>query len=145
MSSNSEKMTLEEKVVQQIKDTKVAELIVDEEALTELVCRAVKAAVFEPQTVMGKDNWGSPQPTKIEPLVIQEARNVVREQINKLADETIRGILEKPEVVAAVQEAITENMAAVLLKEMQNAAYSAMQNYAAYSFSKFKEQINKAY
>lgn len=50
MSNNSTSMSLEDRIVQEIKDQSLFKLVGDEDAIRNLVERAVKQAIFEPRT-----------------------------------------------------------------------------------------------
>ncbi len=50
-ASNSKEMTLEERLVQTIKNESLMKLVGDEDAITQLVTRAIQEALFQPRRV----------------------------------------------------------------------------------------------
>lgn len=88
MTSNSKTMTLEERIVQSLKDDTLMKLVGDEDAITELVRRAVKEALYQPArvpTTYGRyDEKDSP--------VVQAARNVANQAAEQLAAELIANL-----------------------------------------------------
>ena len=107
MSSNSQQMTIEEKVIQKIKSDSLMQIIEDEDSLTELAVRAVKEAFFNERTVPD-GSWSTKRVTS--PVV-----NAASKLANSMAERAVKALLEDPEMKARVQELIIQLLPAAIL------------------------------
>lgn len=106
--SNSQRMTLEERIVQTLKDDKLMALVGDEDAIRELVVRALREALFEERTVRdGAYN------TRREPSAVQKA---AREAAEKLATEAAQKMIAEIMADQAVRAAIMEVLPSVIVQ-----------------------------
>lgn len=113
MTSNSEKMTLEEKLVQQIKTTTLAGLIDDEDAIASLVKKAIHEALFQSRIIYtGK--YGESK--KIDSPVVEAARDVVKQATSKIIEELIVDLLQKDEFKTIVRDMFAD-MLPLVMKE----------------------------
>ncbi len=100
MSDNERKMTLEEKLVQKIKGDSLMSLIGDEDAILELVKRAITEALYQPRRTMkqygGYDEIDSPLVEATRKLA-ESACKIIAERIIKeiMSDKTIREEINK--------------------------------------------------
>lgn len=105
MSSNSKNMTLEDKLVQNIKETQLGALIGDEDALAELTKRAVDEALFK--TTYKKEGSGFHEKiVTVPPLVVQVAREQAEKVTKTFLDQQFKEIMENPETMKAINDAI---------------------------------------
>ena len=128
MTTNEQKMTLEEKLVQGIKDETLFKLIGDEDAITELVKRALREALYQPTRVKrdygGWDDKDSP--------VVSAMREVATRVSKNLIETVTKELLDDPAIRKLIQAAIVENLPAILTSSMQS-AFSFQQGEAARS------------
>lgn len=101
--TNSAKMSLEERLVQHIKDVGLGALIDDEDAITELTRRAVDQALFQPIRVT--DRYGRTEETK-DSLVVEAARGIARAALDKLVAEEVERVKADPQAMAAIRAAM---------------------------------------
>ena len=103
MTSNSTNMTLEEKIVQTIKDTSLMQLVGDEDAITKLVTRAITEALFKDVEVRDPNSGYGGSTIRISP-VIQAAREVAKQ----ITDSVGKTLADDPEVQRLVRNAIID-------------------------------------
>lgn len=99
MNANAPKMTLEEKIVQNLKDEKLYALLGDEDAIAELVKRAIREALYQPARVLTGNYRGYEE--KDSPVVA-----AAREAAQQLAAKHVAAVLADPAVTKAMNEAI---------------------------------------
>jgi len=106
MNTNSPKMTLEEKLVQNLKEEKLYALLGDEDALLELVRRALHEALFQPTRIPRQyGGWDDK-----DSVVVAAARQMAKDGCAKLVDEMIAQILADPHIKTVIKEAIAVAM-----------------------------------
>lgn len=109
MSSNSPKMTLEERIVQTIKSDTLMALVGDEDAITELTKRAIHEALYQPQKVVGPYSTST-----IDSPVVAAARDVAKKAAEQVSKEMIEELCMRADFRAAVRQAIAEIMPATM-------------------------------
>jgi hypothetical protein len=110
MSSNSQTMTVEERLVQKLKGEALLTLVEDEDALTELARRAVNLALFEKRWTPG-DTWNrkelpSPAVAAAQAVAEKAAEAVVQAEIDRLKED--------PKFQKSVREALALAMPTVI-------------------------------
>jgi len=103
MSSNSAKMTLEDKVVQHIKDVGMGVLIDDEDAILELVKRAVHAALIDPP--QKRSTYGSGWENDGEAIAVKTAREIAKKAADRVTDELVEVLAKDDEFRKKILEA----------------------------------------
>lgn len=111
MSSNAKAMTLEERLVQHIKETGLGVLITDEDAITELTRRAVREALLQPKRE--QDRYGNYSQQKDSP-VVEAARVIAKTAIEKVTAAEVERIVADPETMAAIRTAIIAHLPLVM-------------------------------
>lgn len=96
-------MTLEAKIVQRIKEYGLHELVDDEDAIEELVKRAIQEALFQPVTVP-PDYWAGYSKTLDKPAIV-EARKVVAAAAKQLFEEMVADLLKDEKFRKAMVDA----------------------------------------
>lgn len=123
--SNSTNMTLEEKIVQKLKDETLFQLIGDEDAITDLVGRAIREALFKDHVDRsGYNSVTTPSP------VMAAAR--------KVAEQAAKEMIEK-EVALLLED---EKLRGALLQAFIAAIPSAMENVMRNSFRQIADTAN---
>lgn len=89
--SNSENMTLAERLAQKLKASPMGELL-DEDDLGELCKRAIEDAFFKPRVV--KDGY---RVETLEPAILSEARGLFKAAMEPLIKKAAEDLAEKPE------------------------------------------------
>jgi hypothetical protein len=116
MSSNAPAMTLEQRIVQNLKDDTLMKLVGDEDAMTELVKRAVHEALFKSRTVRD----GSYSTKEVDTPVVEAARATAA----RLAQAAVDEVLSSPENRRRVLDAIVDLLPAAITGYLSGAVGS---------------------
>lgn len=136
MSSNSEQMTLEERVVQTLKDDTLMKLVGDEDAIAELVKRALYEALYQPKRIP-KGYGGYEQRDSV---VVAAARNAATEACAKAVPELVASMFEREEVKKALADAV----AAAVPGLIHEGVRMAMESTAHFAVENLREQLRLA-
>lgn len=123
--SNAAKMTVEERLVQRLKDDTVLAAITDEDVLTKLAERAVKEAFFQPRRVRNGNSYGRDYEEKDSPVV-----EAARAAVTKMANRAIDALLADPENQRLLHDAIVKLLPEVLTNTLTNAVRENMRQQA---------------
>jgi hypothetical protein len=102
MTSNSGKQTLEERLVETIKDTTLFNLVKDEDAITDLVTRAIKEALFQPKRI--STGYGNHK-EEDSPLVAA-TRKIAEDYAKQMVQKIVDQLLADPENIKKIRDAI---------------------------------------
>lgn len=102
--TNEAKMSLEEKIVQRLKDDTLMMAVGDEDMLTDLVKRAINEALFQRQKVK-EQGWNGRTYEK-DSLVVEVAKEVVRPVCESIAKGMVEKVLLDADVKAAINDAM---------------------------------------
>lgn len=116
MSSNSPKMTLEERIVQTIKSDTLMALVGDEDAITELTKRAIHEALYQPQKVVGPYSTST-----IDSPVVAAARDVAKQAAQQVVKEMVDALVADDAFRASVRQAIAETFPGAIADFTYNA------------------------
>lgn len=136
MSNNSQKMTLEEKLVQHIKEVGLGALITDEDAITELTRKAVEQALFQPRRIPN----GSYHYTDKDAPVVEAARQIADVALAKIFEERIKALFDDPQSKKALDRAIANAFPKILMKAIQD----GLHNYVSGFSFQLEEQVLNA-
>lgn len=100
--SNEAKMTLEEKMVQTLKSNHLMKLVGDEDAITELVKRAINEALYQPRRI--PQSYG--RYDEKDSLVVELSRDVAREAAVAVSKEITDQLIEDEKFRATVKKAM---------------------------------------
>ena len=125
-NSNSNNMTLEDKIVQTIKDTHLFALIQDEDAIAKLVHRAIEEALFKPRPDK-VDAYGRVLETFETPIVVA-AREVAQKGVDKIAADILSNILENDDVRKTIFKAMVNLLPGALNALLQKQIQATIQN-----------------
>ena len=117
--SNSQKMSLEERLVQHIKETQLGALADDEAALTELTKRALHEALFKGQRVNDGTEY-HPRWNEKDSLVVQTARELAKTYLEKVAQEIIDDMMKDEKTREAIRQAAMCILPSVIQNGLQN-------------------------
>ena len=110
MSSNQAKMTLEERITQRIKDDTLMAVVGDEDAINELVKRALDEALFQPTRVAkqygGWDHKDSP--------VIAASRAAAAKVAERMAEKLVDHLMASEEMRKAMLDHMMACLPAIL-------------------------------
>jgi len=123
MTENSKSMTLEEKLVQHIKDIGLGALIEDEDAITELTRKAVDAALIQKRLVRD----GSYSTKEIDSPVVEAARAIATEALKQIFDVRVKALFDDPATATALNEALASALPGALRDAMQSLLGMALQ------------------
>lgn len=127
MADNSRKMTLEERIVQTLKDDSLLKLVGDEDAITELVTRAIREALFQPTRVPRQYGGGFEEKDS---LVVSVARDVAKKYAEKLSGSIVDELLGDPKNKALLRSAIVDMLPAALNGYLSQMVYNLTQSTA---------------
>lgn len=102
--SNTVKMSLEERIVQTLKDDTIMKLVDDEDAVTDLVIRAIREALFQPKRVAG--SYGSS--TENDAPVVAAARSAAKTYAETVAKQCIDELIADPKNHTIIHNAIID-------------------------------------
>jgi hypothetical protein len=135
--SNESKMTLEERIVQNIKSDTLMTLVGDEDAILELTRRAVSEALYQPRRV--KKDWGG-WDDKDSP-VTEAAREVAKKAIEKIAEAEIERLTSDPAVIQQVRECLAVAFPDAMGSRMYAFVDAAIQRTKMETFGAVQEAI----
>lgn len=135
--TNAPKMSLEEKLVQTLKDEKLYALLGDEDALTELVKRAIHEALYQPTRI--KKEYGGWEDR--DSLVVATAKEIGKKVAESLVSTMAQEALADPEIKKAVNNAIAVCMPGAISGSLSSAVCSFQQIATVDSFAKVQEAI----
>ncbi|MGI4946883.1 MAG: hypothetical protein ACRYHQ_41065 [Janthinobacterium lividum] len=121
--SNAVKMSLEERIVQTLKDDSLMKLVGDEDAITDLVTRAIHEALFQPRRA--PNGYGGAQDTDA-PVVVA-ARKAAQEYAEKVAQQCIEELVADPANRMLIHNAIVDLLPAALSGYLQHALHQMHQ------------------
>ncbi|MDK3072733.1 hypothetical protein QO034_06395 [Sedimentitalea sp. JM2-8] len=136
--TNQAKMTLEERIVQTLKSDHLMKLVGDEDAITELVERAIKEGLFQPRRVPksygGYDEADSP--------VVDAARSVAEEAASRLAEKITISVMEDDGFRAQVRTAMIAAIPHVMMTAFESQMKAAAQAAAYDEVVILRDQLN---
>lgn len=125
MTSNSENMTLEEKIVQHLKSDTLGKLV-DEDALAKLVSRAIEESMFKERRVPGENTWSSPR--VFSSPVVEAAQEVGRTAAKKLIDDIAGKMLENQEFRDAICKRFATEIAVAMSEIARNTVATSIRS-----------------
>lgn len=117
--SNSSAMSLEDRIVQELKEQSLFKLVGDEDAIRDLVKRAITESLYKDRVVGNGYNQ-----TKRETIVMETAREVAE----KAAKELVGEMVEFLKTEKAFQGAVMVAVQAALPQAIENFARGIVQN-----------------
>ena len=113
--SNSEKMTLEERVVQKIKSDTLMALVGDEDAILELAKRAVREALYQPQRkARSYGGWD-----ESDSVVVEAARDVAKQVSEKVTTTLVEELLSDKEFKKKLTETIAQVFPSIISSTLE--------------------------
>ena len=120
-ASNSKEMTLEERLVQTIKNESLMKLVGDEDAITQLVTRAIQEALFQPRRV--ERDYGRTE--QMDSPLVEITRSCARTYADTIAKTIIEELLTDSKNKTILQNAIIAWIPAAINDHLR-AAISSM-------------------
>jgi hypothetical protein len=143
MSSNEKSMTLEEKLVQHIKDDKLIMLLGDEDAITQLTERAVREALFQQRRVAtGRYNGDY---TMADSPVVEAARTIAAAAIQRITDQMVKELLENAKITLMVRDAFIAQLPIALQQATNQFVMDARAKSAVDAIQMLQEGIRQGY
>lgn len=121
--SNAKGMTLEARIVQTLKDDHLMKLVGDEDAITDLVKRAITEALFQPRRISG--GYGRIEET--DSVAVSAARNIAEKAASKLAGDLITSVMEDAAFQERVKVAMLQAIPSVMMKGFDDSIRNAAQ------------------
>lgn len=120
-NGNATKMSLEQRFVQNLKEERLFALLGDEDALTELVKRAIHEALYQPERI----HAGYGRIEEKDSIVVKTAKEIAARVADKLIADMATELLADQTVRLAVLEA----MARGIPEAIRNGLYGAVQSF----------------
>jgi dihydroxyacetone kinase-like predicted kinase len=115
--TNARNMTLEQRIVQTLKNDHLMKLVGDEDAIHDLVVRALKQELFEDRTIKINSYGGK----ETEPsAVVKAAREAAAKVATRVAETYIDEIMATPAMKQAMAEVIPGLIVAALARKAEN-------------------------
>jgi hypothetical protein len=109
-------MSLEDKIVQSLKDETLFKLVGDEDAIATLVKRAIHEALYQPQRIQkqygGWDDRDS--------IVVEAARSIAKTATVRVIEQITAEVLADVEIKKLMRNAIADNLPSVIEQSMAN-------------------------
>lgn len=137
--SNEAKMTLEERIVQTLKDDHLMKLVGDEDAITHLVHRAINEALYEPRYVPNPNGYGQQQ--KKDSVSVAAARDVAEAAAKALAADLTAELLEDPDFRERVKRGIINAIPNTLLNTFECQIKDAARMMAFEEIYKLRDEL----
>lgn len=137
--SNASKMTLEERIVQQLKDDSLMKLVGDEDAITDLVHRALNEALYKPRRVYDRDLHREVETTT---PAVNAAIEVINAAAEKLIDGAVEKLLEDEAFVDSVRKCFLASIPHIMIARFENAAIDQARETAQ---AEIMAQINSGF
>lgn len=134
MSSNSQNMTLEQKIVEQIKRYGLHELLDDEDAIAELAKRAVKEALIQPRRALG-DGYG--RYTEQDAPVVAAARDLAKQ----LADDVAAKLAADAEFQKLLRDAMADALPNAISNSLAGVVTMLQHQTALLALDKVREHV----
>lgn len=139
--SNEGKMTLEERIVQTLKDDHLMKLVGDEDAITDLVRRAVTEALYKPRFVPNPNGYG--QQERRDSVSVAAARDVAEAAAKTLATEFTTELLGDPEFRDRVKRGILNAIPNTLLNAFDYQVRETARLIAFEEIHKLRDELNR--
>lgn len=124
--SNSPQMTLEERITQTIKSESLLAIVGDEDAINEMVIRAIDAAIIQPRTI--EDNYYS---KKHDSPAVEAAREVAQRAAERVTEQMIEKIAADPEFVKLFKEALLTAMPHAMMNSFRSSVATTAEEISA--------------
>lgn len=134
--SNSNKMSLEDKLVERIKTTELFALVGDEDALRKLTERAITEALFQPRRF--KSGYSTEE--RDSPLVAA-TREAAEKAANHVMSHVIDELCKNPEFVSKCVEAVSAHLPMAVLHNLANSVQMTYQGAAQRSIESLQKVI----
>lgn len=107
MTSNSEKMSIEDKLVEFLKNQGMSVLVSDDMALTELATKAINDAVFKDRKVPNpnRGGWNSPDYLTKPSIVMEAAQRTVEEATRQVMPTVVESLVRDEGFLATLRTA----------------------------------------
>lgn len=120
-NSNSKNMTLEDRIVQDLKENRLGALIGDEDALAALAKRAIDEALFKDRFIT--EGYGYNKKDVRKPsLVVETAKEIAEKAIAKCIDDLFQKVLEDPNTRKIIDEAIASLLPSIVMRSVDQQA-----------------------
>lgn len=136
--TNSTKMTLEERIVQTLKDDSLMKLVGDEDAITELVTRAIREALFQPIRVPRSYGGGYDEKPS---LVVQAAKDVADKFAQKTCDILFDELVADPEKKKLVYATIVDMLPNHINTYMDNTLRNMLERSSYDAINKLRDML----
>jgi hypothetical protein len=138
--SNSENMTVEERLALKIKGSPIGELF-DDDDLAAVCKRAIETAFFKdrvtPRQYGGAD--------RLEPVLIEEARKIFRDVMREKIEAVAMELAATPEFRTAMAVAAAAELPALLMVGSQRAANEAAIQHSAATLAMVQENLRQRF
>lgn len=122
MSSNSEKMTVAERLAQRIKESELGALL-DEDSVTEIAQQAIREAFFKDRP--GTDRYSN---ARIPPLIVELATQTFKEQITKAIAPVVEALAKDEAFNMLIRESIIKTIPEAAERVATHISSNAMSN-----------------
>lgn len=140
VGSNSSQMTVEERITHRLKNTPFAELIGDEDAITELVTRVIREALIQPTRSVRQ--YGGYE--EKDSIAIAAAKQAAKEAIGPMVETIKKELLENPDIREAIFVAIAKSLPAAVTGAVTSMIHHVSYNEAITASNDLESRILNA-
>lgn len=113
--TNEAKMTLEERIVQSLKNDSLMKLVADEDAVTELVKRAIQEALYQPRRV--EQGYGRFE--QKDSIVVAAARDMAEKVVRAHIDTMMTALMADKDFRKTVEDQMLRAIPGVMMMKFQ--------------------------
>lgn len=135
--SNSNKMSLEDKLVERIKTTELFALVGDEDALRKLTERAITEALFQPTRV----KTGMYSTEERDSPLVAATREAAEKAANHVMSHIIDELCKNPEFVKKCVDTVSAHLPMAVLHNLSNSVQMTYQGAAQRSIESLQKVI----
>ena len=137
LNNNSSQMTIEERITQRLKNTPFAELIGDEDAITELVARVIREALIQPTRT--RSSYGSYE--EKDSIAIAAAKAAAKEAVGPMVEKIKEEILANQDVREAIFTAIARSLPSAVTGAVTSMVHQVSYNEALLAANNLETRI----
>ena len=136
--SNSQKMSMEERLAQRLKDSELGAFFEDDD-LIEIVKRAVERAFFT-----GRDTGGY-NSTRKPPIIVEMAEEIFREAMKEYVAEAAKVLVAKPEFRELAGQYMVMALPQVLRESMQGMVFNSVSQMSHELEGRLKTEMSQTF
>lgn len=137
--SNSQKMTMEERLAQRLKDSELGTFFEDDD-LTEIVSRAVERAFFK-----GREEGTSYNSKRLPPIIVEMAEETFRTAMKEYVNAAAAELVKKPEFQEMAAQYMLMALPQVLRDSVNGMVFQTVTNISYELEQRLKQEMSQTF